>query len=1226
MPDQTNSIAQHNAPPDQTNVTALNAQQLNKTCTQQIVINGTDPKATKHNNLHTPQLRTNTGTNIRHRPQLQNKYSLDERGGGANYDNDENYDSSDGAGAPVICSNTGYEYSTPADGQSLPEFVGNDANAAEIFKAPRRAAVHPNRPPFLELRPHPLRETQVGKFLRTIASTDTQLWAGEECGVRVWRLSDAYKPGIGIGGRARRGDEDAAPFYESVKTSPTMCLIIDCGSNLVWSGHKDGKIRSWNMDEDLNDNPFPEAFSWQAHRGPVLSMVISSYGDLWSGSEGGCIHVWPWEAIAKSLSLKLEERHMASLLVEKSSVNLRSQVTMNGVCNISSQDVKVLLCDKVVAKVWAFGSSSISLWDARTRELLKVYNVDGHIENRADMPSVQDQGVEDEMSQKVVLKPKKEKPQKEKTQKEQKEKPQKEKPQKDQKEKPQKDQKEKPQKEKTQGFLKRSRHAIMGAAGAVRRAASKSGNEESKLKTEAVVIASNGMIYSGCTNGLIVQWDANGNRIQEFNHHPCAVLCFCTYGSRIWVGYVSGIVQVLDVDGVLVAGWVAHNGPVIKMVVGNGHVYSLATHGGIRGWSITSPGPLDQIIRPELSKREQIYKRRENIKILVGTWNVGQGKPSHDALMTWLGSAVSDASILVVGLQEVEMGAGFLAMSAAKETVGLEGSAIGNLWQEAIGKAVDEGSTFERVGSRQLAGLLIAIWVRTTVRTYVGDLDAGAVACGLGRTFGNKGGVGLRLRVYDRIMCFVNCHFAAHLEAVNRRNADFSHIYRTMAFSRSSHLLNNASAGVSSAAQGPRGTNAVESNPGKGKPDLAEADLVIFCGDFNYRLFGISYDDARDLVSQRSFDWLRERDQLRAEMKAGKVFQGMREAIVTFTPTYKFDRGKPGLGGYDSGEKKRIPAWCDRILYRDNRSSPAHECNLECPVVGSILQYDSCMEVLESDHKPVRCKLNVEIANVDRSVRREELGKILKSNKVKNCVHNELHFVPKTDVNTNRVVLQNQETRSFKIINKSAIDIAIFQIICEGQAIIEDNNQDLVFSPRSDFGFPRWLEVIPASGVIGADQVADVLVRHEEFHTTEQLLDTVPQTWWTEDTHDKEVILKVVLRGNWSSDTRSHIVHVRHCYSAKSTQTDPSKGGGSGKRSDDSSSRKHSEGSSSRKHSERKHSEGSGSRKHRGNRRGGKHGNKHSDSDDSRSSKHGNKHSDNEDSRSSPGSERDSKS
>ncbi|KAK1379430.1 Inositol polyphosphate 5-phosphatase [Heracleum sosnowskyi] len=1145
-------------PPDQTNSTALKAQPPNKNCTKHIVINGTDPNAATHNNYqqsNSHQLRTNTGTNIkRHRPQLQNKYSLDERGGVSNYNNDDcNSESSDGTPVVCSCTNTGYECTTSSDGQSLPEFIGNDENAPDIFKAPRRAAVHPNRPPFLELRPHPLRETQVGKFLRTIESTDTQLWAGEECGVRVWKLSDAYEPGIGIGGRARRGDEEAAPFYESVKTAPTMCLAIDCGSKLVWSGHKDGKIRSWNMDEELNDDPFNECLSWQAHRGSVLSLVISSYGDLWSGSEGGVIHVWPWEAIVKSLSLKIEEKHMASLLVEKSYANLRSQVTANGVCNISSQDVKVLLCDKILAKVWAFGTSSISLWDARTRELLKVCNVDGHIENRADMPSVQDQGVEDETNAKLVTKTKKEKP---------------------------------------QGFLKRSRHAILGAAGAVRRAASKSGNEEMKLKTEAVVIASNGLILSGCTNGLIVQWDGNGNRIQEFNHHPCAVLCFCTYGSRIWVGYVSGIVQVLDLDGVLVSGWVAHNGPVIKLVVGNGHVYSLATHGGIRGWSIVSPGPLDQIIRPELSKREQIYKRRENLKILVGTWNVGQEKPPHDSLVTWLGSAVSDVGILVVGLQEVEMGAGFLAMSAAKETVGLEGSAIGHLWQDAIGKVVDEGSTFERVGSRQLAGLLIAIWVRTTVRTFVGDLDAGAVACGLGRTFGNKGGVGLRLRVYDRIMCFVNCHFAAHLEAVNRRNADFSHIYKTMAFSRSSNLLNNASAGVSSAAQGPRGVNPVEPHPGKGKPDLAEADLVIFCGDLNYRLFGISYDDARDLVSQRSFDWLRERDQLRAEMKASKVFQGMREAIITFTPTYKFDRGKPGLGGYDSGEKKRIPAWCDRILYRDNRSSSALECNLECPVVGSILQYDSCMEVLESDHKPVRCKLNVEIANVDRSIRRQQLGKIINSQQAKNSVHNELHFVPKTDVNTNRIVLQNQETSSFKIINKSAIDRAIFQIICEGQAIIEEEKQDLVYSPRGAFGFPRWLEVIPASGVIGPDQVADVLIRHEDLHITE-LLDGFTQTWWSEDSHDKEVVLKVVLRGNWSSEKRCHTVHVRHCYSRRSTQTDSSKSSSSGKHSEGSFSKKHLEGSGSKRNrgNNKKHSEGSGS----------KHGSKQSDNDDSKS-------------------------
>ncbi|KAK4789402.1 hypothetical protein SAY86_020721 [Trapa natans] len=658
------------------------------------------------------------------------------------------------------------------DPPPLPEFVASGGGSG-IFRVPIRAAVHPSRPVCNELRPHPLKETQVGKFLRNIACTDTQLWAGQENGVRFWNFDDEFEAGRGLGGRIRRGDEDAAPFHESVTTSPTLCLFADSANRLVWSGHKDGKIRSWKMDQPVdNDNHFKEGLSWQAHRGPVLAIVTTFYGDIWSGGEGGIIKVWPWETIEKSLSLSPEEKHMAALLVERSFIDLKSQVTVNGTCGISSSDIKCLLSDHVRGKVWAAQALSFSVWGARSRELLKVFNIEGQLENRVEISSSPDQAVEDEMKVKFISTTRKEKP---------------------------------------QGLLQRSRNALMGAADAVRRVATRGAGAfvvEDNKKTEALVLAADGLIWSGCNNGLLVQWDGNGNRLQDFHHISCAVLCFCTFGTKIYVGYVNGMVQIMDLEGNVIAGWIAHSSPVIKLAVGGGKcIYSLATHGGIRSWNVNSPGPIDNVTRTELAMKETMYTRQDNIKILVGTWNVGQGRASQEALMSWLGSVASDVGIVVVGCQEVEMGAGFLAMSAAKESVGLEGSALGNWWLDTIGKSLDEGKSFERMGSRQLASLLIALWVRKNLRTHVGDVDVAAVPCGFGRAIGNKGGVGLRIRVYDRIMCFVNCHLAAHLEAVNRRNADFDHIYRTMAFGRSYNVLNAAAAGVSSSAQIPRSSN-----------------------------------------------------------------------------------------------------------------------------------------------------------------------------------------------------------------------------------------------------------------------------------------------------------------------------------------------------------------------------------------------------------------------------------
>ncbi|URE06339.1 IPPc [Musa troglodytarum] len=847
---------------------------------------------------------------------------------------------------------------------TIPEFMGNGGGVG-IFRVPHRSAMHPDRPPALEVRPHPLRETQAGSFLRTIACTNWQLWAGQESGLRVWNRKDVFES-WGPGVMVKRGDEKSAPFSESCRTSPTLCLVVDGANGLIWSGHKDGKIRSWKMDQPTSANsslddggcasaiggapPFREGLSWPAHqRSPVLSMVVTSYGEIWSGSEGGVIRAWPWDAIEKALSLSVEERHMAALLVER---------------------------------------------DSRTRDLLKVFGIDGQVVTRVELPSAQDPYVEDEMKIKFVSSSKK---------------------------------------EKSQGsvsFFQRSRNALIGAADAVRRAAVKGTFGDDNRRTEALAISMDGIIWTGCTNGSVILWDGSGNRLQEVQHHSSSVQSICTYGPRVWVGYVSGKVQVMDLDGNLIGEWVAHGSPVIKMVVGGQYLFTLAHHGGIRGWNIRSPGPIDDLLRTELANREQSYAKYENIKILTGTWNVGQERAAHDSLIIWLGGAASEVGLVVVGLQEVEMGAGFLAMAAAKETVGLEGSANGQWWLGTIGKTLDEGTSFQRVGSRQLAG------ARKSLRPYIGDVDAAAVPCGFGRAI------------------------------VSRRNADFDHVYRTMAFSRPTTGLHGAAAGPTSV-QLNRGVTG--SQPDDGRPELSEADMVVFLGDFNYRLHSITYDEARDMVSQRCFDWLREKDQLRAEMKAGKVFQGMREGQIKFPPTYKFERHQPGLS--------------------------------------------------------------------DELIRRQVCGEITSTGKLRSTLE-ESRAVPDFIVSTNDIILKNQETCTLRITNKSEKYKAIFQIICEGESIIQGDENSSKLCARCSFGFPSWLEVQPAVGVLKPGQTIDVAVRHEDVLTQEQSIDGVPQNWWTENTRDKEVELLVNVTGTGSTEHKSHRVHVRHCFSFRSDSGD----------------------------------------------------------------------------------------
>lgn len=123
-------------------------------------------------------------------------------------------------------------------------------------------------------------------------------------------------------------------------------------------------------------------------------------------------------------------------------------------------------------------------------------------------------------------------------------------------------------------------------------------------------------------------------------------------------------------------------------------------------------------------------------------------------------------------------------------------------------------------------------------------------------------------------------------------------------------------------------------------------------------------------------------------------------------------------------------------------------------------RYDACMDVTDSDHKPVRCKFNVKISHADRSIRRKEFGEVLTSNEKIRSMLAESCYVPECTVTPNNIVLQNQEASLLLITNRSTKDKAVYKITCEGQSIVKNDGEAPDYIPRGAFGFPRWLEVL----------------------------------------------------------------------------------------------------------------------------------------------------------------------
>ncbi|KAH7387262.1 hypothetical protein KP509_16G012900 [Ceratopteris richardii] len=951
-----------------------------------------------------------------------------------------------------------------------------------------------------ELRPQPFKQSSLQRS-GALACTERCLWLACDQHLIMWDIPDSFHSGCDGKGNIC-GDEDAAGYHKVSHGFSTTCLFADTGNGIMWSGHKDGKVRAWPI--SLEQDKSMPILTWQAHQTPIFAIVISSYGELWTGSDSGSLRVWPREALSHAFaSSKVSELDAASNLAI-SYIDLKSQGWASGISSLLTIDIRFLIAEHSQCRVWSGGSYLLAVWDARTKEVLKVFGSNAEAEFISPKVSpVRESGRIEEV--KVIAN-------------------------------------RSVKREKNQGplsFFQRSRNAVFGAADAVLRVAVGQSIDDSK-KMEAVVSALDGSVWIGYADGHLGQWDSSISWLADHRYSSSAIRCIYAFGSRIFVGYADGVVHILDVTtGKFLGRWRAHKSSIAKLGVCHNHLFTLADNGCLRGWLITSPSVLDKSLRCRLTAKEGTYLRQENIKLLACTWNVSQEKASLKSLDSWLGKGSMEASIVVIGLQEVEMGAGALAMAAARETVGLAGSDIGQWWLVNIEEVLLKKKSFSRVGSRQLAGLLIGVWVTEEIFPYIGNVEVSAVACGFGRAFGNKGAVAVKMLLFRRTICIINCHFAAHMDGVAKRNADFDHIYHRMSFRRPSGL--SVAATSMAAVQIIRGNsmrsesssseqfdNLLDKDIDSGEPagdtsELSEAELLIWVGDFNYRLADVSYTEAVDLVRLENWEELLKKDQLRLEMKAGRVFQGMREAYIMFQPTYKFDKGSKF--GYDSSDKKRIPAWCDRVLYRDSFESKDVVQKVGCshPIAVSASRYDSCLGAIESDHKPVSCLLDVQIAVVNEAARRWEYGRFLRTNEEALAEQKQINSIPNIVIHTNDLVLVNKARSILKITNESTKEIGFFSIHSEGEHFGSfPNNQAIKQKELASSALPLWLQVLPSSGIIHPTQTIEVAVQYASSEN-----DLGPELALNSGSC-KTAVLLVNVKGCMSSLSNQYRVTIHH--------------------------------------------------------------------------------------------------
>ncbi|KAJ7523803.1 hypothetical protein O6H91_18G063200 [Diphasiastrum complanatum] len=276
-----------------------------------------------------------------------------------------------------------------------------------------------------------------------------------------------------------------------------------------------------------------------------------------------------------------------------------------------------------------------------------------------------------------------------------------------------------------------------------------------------------------------------------------------------------------------------------------------------------------------------IAEPEQTINVFVGTWNVGNTRPEC----------------------EYQPEASF--------------SECGKDWLHSLRSQL--GPRYKILKATSRGQMRLAVFVRDNEEKAICEVYKDSEATGVGHVMANKGGLCIAFKFWDTRLCFVNSHFAAHVGQCSARNGNYREI------------VGQLRVGI------------------PGMDILSQFHHVFWLGDLNYRLDfggieGKSTTPPKEpwlnvvkMIKAGNLKELLQYDELAKEIKASRVLYKFEEGEITFAPTFKMQKGS--LNTYS---EKRLPAWCDRILWRS-----VEDCNVK------LLSYNSSPAIMTSDHKPV---------------------------------------------------------------------------------------------------------------------------------------------------------------------------------------------------------------------------------------------------------------------------------